>query len=244
MNGILAIFALVLFLSISIFAQDSPLRILEHPKPNLPKNYGALDTQGTINLRVQFLANGDIGEVQIITGMPVSNLTELAVEAAKKIKFEPQIKDGDRVNTDRLIQYSYSWDGGWRSRPAIAVQAVSQSKSDEKAEAILAKAVQNMGGDKYLKATSQYGRGKFSVIKDNAVVSFQTFIDLLVYPDKERTEFKGGGNRTVQTNSGNTGWTFDAGNSLIKEQNEAQVREFKRGIRVRSGQSASWTVAQ
>ena len=113
--------------------------------------------------------------------------------------------------------------------PAASAQAFAK---DTAAEDVLARAIKTLGGENYLRVTSQVGRGKFSVIRDNAVVSFQTFIDVLVYPDKERTEFKGGGNRTVQTNSGNTGWTFDAGNSTIKEQNEAQVREFKRGIRV------------
>src|SRR5258708_33265931 len=71
------------------------------------------------------------------------------------------------------------------------------AKNDEKAEAILAKAVQNLGGDHYVKATSQYGRGKFSVIKDGAVASFQTFSDLIVDPNKERNEVQGGGTKSV-----------------------------------------------
>lgn len=107
----------------------------------------------------------------------------------------------------------------------------SPSKTDEKAEAILSKAVQNMGGDRYLKATSQYGRGKFSVIRDNAVVSFQTFIDVMVYPDKERTEFKSAGVKSVQTNIGNTGWVFDGDKDLVKDQDGGQIHNFKQAIR-------------
>ena len=102
---------------------------------------------------------------------------------------------------------------------------------DEKAEALLAKAVQNMGGDRYVKAASQYGRGKYSVIRDNAVASFQTFVDVIVYPDKERTEFKNLGVKTVQTNTGSTGWVFDGDMEKIRDQNEAQVRNFRNGIR-------------
>src|SRR5260221_2872553 len=93
-------------------------------------------------------------------------------------------------------------------------QAAS-AKADEKAEAILARAVQNLGGDRYLKATSQYGRGKYSGIRDNAVASFQTFVDVIVFPDKERTEFKSLGVKTVQTNVGNGGWVFDGDQERI-----------------------------
>jgi hypothetical protein len=104
--------------------------------------------------------------------------------------------------------------------------------SDEKAEAILKKAVQLLGGDRYLLVRSQIGRGKYSVIRDGAVISFQSFTDVLVFPDKERTEFKGQGIKTVQTNVGNSGWTFDGNNEMIRVQDEGQVASFKRGLRV------------
>jgi hypothetical protein len=99
------------------------------------------------------------------------------------------------------------------------------------AEAVLVKAVQNLGGDKYLNVKTQIGRGKFSVIKDSTVVSFQTFLDVIVFPDKERTEFKGGGTRSVQTNTGQTGWVFDGDQELVKVQDEKQIANFKQSIR-------------
>ncbi|MEP6848371.1 MAG: hypothetical protein ABI999_05915 [Acidobacteriota bacterium] len=114
---------------------------------------------------------------------------------------------------------------------ASTILAQGSSKADEKAEAIVARAVQSLGGDRYLKASSQYGRGKYSVIRDNAVISFQTFSDVIVFPDKERTEFKSSGVKTVQTNVANTGWVFDGDKELIKVQDEAQIGSFKRGIR-------------
>ena len=113
-----------------------------------------------------------------------------------------------------------------------AAQSDAGNGQTEKAEAVIAKAVQNLGGERYLNVRSQIGRGKFSVIKENTVVSFQTFVDVIVFPDKERTEFKGGGTRTIQTNVGNTGWVFDGAQELIKIQSEDQVASFKRGIRV------------
>lgn len=115
-------------------------------------------------------------------------------------------------------------------------QSVTAQVADDgaagKAEAVIAKAVQNLGGDRYLIVTSQIGRGKYTVIKDNAVVSFQNFTDVIVFPDKERTEFKGGGVKSVQTNTGSTGWVYDGDQELIKIQDATQVQNFKRGIRV------------
>lgn len=103
--------------------------------------------------------------------------------------------------------------------------------SAEAAEAVLQKAVQNLGGDKYLKVTSQVGRGRYSLMQQGAIVSFQSFLDVLVYPDKERTEFKGGGARSIQTNVGSTGWTFDNEAEVVKIQGEKQIENFKRAIR-------------
>ncbi|NOT46214.1 MAG: hypothetical protein HOP17_00495 [Acidobacteria bacterium] len=101
----------------------------------------------------------------------------------------------------------------------------------DQAEAVLQKAVQNLGGEKYLKITSQIGRGRFSQMKEGVVVAFQSFIDVIVFPDKERTEFKGNGVKSIQTNAGNIGWTFDGDAEVVKIQNEKQVDDFKRAIR-------------
>lgn len=106
------------------------------------------------------------------------------------------------------------------------------STTDEKAEAVLKKVVEKLGGDNYLKVKSIVGRGKFSVIRDGTAVSYQSFTDVLVYPDKERTEFKEGGVKTVQTNVGDTGWIFDGAAETIGVQNKAQIENFKRGVRV------------
>lgn len=99
------------------------------------------------------------------------------------------------------------------------------------AEAVLKKAIENLGGEKYLNVKTQIGKGKYSILKDGAVVSFQTFTDVIVYPDKERTDFKGGGSKSVQTNVADAGWVYDGDQELIKVQNEKQIENFRRGIR-------------
>lgn len=105
-------------------------------------------------------------------------------------------------------------------------------KTDEKAEAILKKAIEKLGGEKYLNVKSQIGRGKFSVLREGGVISFQSFVDVIVFPDRERTEFKGNGSKIVQTNVGETGWIFDGEAQVVKDQNAEQIANFKRGMRV------------
>ena len=86
-----------------------------------------------------------------------------------------------------------------------AAGVFAQTGKTEKAEAVLKKAVQKLGGEKYLNVQTQIGRGKFTILRDGKVFSFQSFIDVIVYPDRERTEFRGGGSRSIQTNFENRG---------------------------------------
>ena len=181
-------------------------------------------------LKVQFLADGQIGKIDTVRLLP--HLTDLAREAAGKIRFEPEVISGISVNRTVVVEYDYHWHGLWKVPPILVLSSGRQTKIDTQAEAILKKAIQSLGGNNYLQVKTQIGRGKFSVIREGAVVSFQSFTDVIVLPDKERTEFKGGGVKSVQTNVGNTGWTFDGDNELIKVQNEKQIDDFKRSVRV------------
>ena len=227
------VFALVVAVfASSAFGQDALVRITEQPKPEKPQNYGTLDLQATAYLRIQFLAEGKLGNIAVVANIPYTGMTELAVEAAKKIRFVPAVKDGKPTDSFRIVQYTYSWNGGWKVFPLESdSNAHPPVPGDEKAEAIVAKAVQILGGDRYLQVRSQVGRGKFSVIKDSSLVSFQTFVDAIVFPDKERTEFKASGKKTVQVNNGDSGWVFDGEQELIKIQSSVQVENFKRGLR-------------
>lgn len=112
----------------------------------------------------------------------------------------------------------------------LSLGSFAQDASDPKV--IIDRAVSRLGGDRYLKVTTQVGRGRFSSMRDGMIVRSQTFVDVIAYPDKERTEFKGGGTKFVQTNSGSNGWVFDGDQELIKIQSETQIENFQRGLRV------------
>lgn len=166
-----------------------------------------------VQIKVEFLDSGKIGETSLVSSScNDKSLEQQALDAAKKIDFKPAVKSGKTATVTKNVGYTFNCTG------------------DEKAEAVLNKAVQVLGGDNYLKVRSQIGRGKFSSMREGVVSSFQTFIDVIVFPDKERTEFKAFGVKTVQTNTGDSGWIFDGEAGVINVQSEMQVNDFKRGI--------------
>lgn len=102
---------------------------------------------------------------------------------------------------------------------------------EEKAEKVLQKAITAMGGSAYLNVRSSTGRGLFTPFREGVSTIPSTFIDYIVYPDKERTEFKGGGSKVIQTNTGETGWLYDGAARTLKEMTPKQVADFKLSMR-------------
>ncbi|MDX6696027.1 MAG: hypothetical protein QOF02_3630 [Blastocatellia bacterium] len=109
------------------------------------------------------------------------------------------------------------------SQPAPAIE--------EKAEKILQRAVAALGGDAYLRVRSSTGRGLFTPFREGVSSIPSSFVDYIIYPDKERTEFRGGGSKTIQTNTGETGWIYDGAAKTIKDMTPLQVTDFKQAMR-------------
>jgi TonB family protein len=63
--------------------------------------------QGKVELRVTFMANGAIGAVSVVRGLP-DGLTEEAVKAAHKLVFIPPQKNGERYTVSKPVEYSFS----------------------------------------------------------------------------------------------------------------------------------------
>jgi hypothetical protein len=102
---------------------------------------------------------------------------------------------------------------------------------DEKSQQIIDRAVAALGGEKYLNVRTIIGRGFYTTFKDDMSQIPARFLDYIVYPDKERTEFVGAGIRTIQTNTGDTGWVFDGAVKKISDQSPTQVEDFKRAMK-------------
>lgn len=87
---------------------NEPVKILEKPKPAYPtSNTGTVCIQGTVTLRVQFLAFGIIGKIIPVSTLPYG-ATENAIEAAKRIRFRPAVKNGLPITVTKLVQFSFT----------------------------------------------------------------------------------------------------------------------------------------
>lgn len=62
--------------------------------------------EGTVALSVVFGADSQIKDIVVVRGLP-HGLTEKAIEAAKKIRFEPAMKDGQPVSVRGTLEYSF-----------------------------------------------------------------------------------------------------------------------------------------
>src|SRR5260370_714476 len=107
----------------------------------------------------------------------------------------------------------------------------STTAADEKSEQIIKRAVEVVGGTSYLNVRTVVGRGFFTSFHEGISQLPARFIDYIAYPDRERTEFTGGGIRTIQTNVGDSGRLFDGATKNISDQKGPQIEDFKRGIR-------------
>lgn len=83
------------------------LKILSKPRANYTDAARANNIQGTVILRVTFLASGQIGSISSIKGLP-NGLTEQAIAAARRISFEPAKRDGQGQAVTRQIEYSFT----------------------------------------------------------------------------------------------------------------------------------------
>lgn len=83
------------------------LIIVSKPKANYTDTARQNNIQGTVTLRVTFLANGSIGSMSIVSGLP-DGLTEQALASAREMKFEPAKRNGIPYTVTRLVQYNFT----------------------------------------------------------------------------------------------------------------------------------------
>ncbi|MEJ7615859.1 MAG: hypothetical protein WKF30_02535 [Pyrinomonadaceae bacterium] len=108
------------------------------------------------------------------------------------------------------------------------------AESVAKAESIIKRAVAALGGDQYLNVRTVTARGFYTPFQDGASSVPSTFVDYLVYPNRERTEFKSGGVRTIQVHTGETGWIYDGAARTLKDMKPPQVKSFQLALRTSS----------
>ena len=120
---------------------------------------------------------------------------------------------------------------GARPQAGATEQKAPAPKVDEKALAIVARAIEALGGPAYLGVRTVVSKGNFTPFRDGQSGLPTTFRDYLVFPDRERTEFKGAGVQFLQVNTGDTGWVFEAKARKLSDVTPEQVENFRTAMR-------------
>ena len=88
-------------------AETNKIFLISKPRPNYTLAARENNVQGTVRLLVTFLESGQIGDISPINGLP-HGLTEEAIKAAKKIKFQPATVEGKAVTVRKTVEYSFA----------------------------------------------------------------------------------------------------------------------------------------
>ena len=83
------------------------LRIVSKPRPEYTDVGREQMVQGTVILKITFLASGEIGSIQVVKGLS-DGLTEKAVDAGRRIRFEPARKNGLPISVTKNIEYTFT----------------------------------------------------------------------------------------------------------------------------------------
>jgi TonB family protein len=87
-------------------APDEKVRLLTRPQPAYTDEARKNKIAGTVILKVVFTSKGTVENIRVVRELP-DGLTERAIEAAKKIKFVPAMKDGHAVSMWMQLEYNF-----------------------------------------------------------------------------------------------------------------------------------------
>jgi len=92
-----------------VFAQTRALRptIIYKERAKYTEEARQSKIQGTVVLSLIFGADGSIREIRVLRSLPLG-LTESAIEAAQRIRFNPAMRDGRPVNVRSQIEYNFT----------------------------------------------------------------------------------------------------------------------------------------
>lgn len=122
---------------------------------------------------------------------------------------------------------AFSQTEGAGAKPAVREEPKKAAERDERAEAVVKRAVEALGGAAYLGVKSVVSRGYYTPFAEGVGGLPVTFVDYLVFPDRERTEFKGRGVSSIQTYTGETGWLYEAKTRKLSDVTPTQAQNFR-----------------
>jgi len=84
-------------------------RITDKPIPNYPASARLHNISGRVALTAVLCRSGHVTDIKVVKGLS-HGLTESAIEAARKVKFEPAQKDGEAVSQTMQFEYGFNLD--------------------------------------------------------------------------------------------------------------------------------------
>jgi hypothetical protein len=119
-----------------------------------------------------------------------------------------------------------------KSKPESTTAAPgAKPAEDEKALAVLARAVEVMGGRAYMDVKSITSSGYSTPFQGGAGTLPIKFQDYSIFPDRERVEFSGAGVKSIQVNVGDGGWIADLKAKKITDVTAEGAESFRQLIR-------------
>jgi hypothetical protein len=103
--------------------------------------------------------------------------------------------------------------------------------NDEKAEEIVRRALEAQGGSAFLGVRTIIGRGFYTPYDKGVSTVPLAFIDYLVFPDRERTEFRGSRGRSIQTNFAGGGWLYESSTQSLVDMKPEELENFRLAMR-------------
>lgn len=85
---------------------DRKAKLTDRAQPSYTEPARENRVEGVVRLRVVLCPSGSVSNVSVVKGLP-DGLTEQAIVAARKIKFEPAEKDGEKVAQYVLLEYNF-----------------------------------------------------------------------------------------------------------------------------------------
>ena len=86
---------------------DRRARVLEKPEPIYTAAARQHNITGTIVLRAVLTAQGQVTDIKALSTLP-DGLTERAIEAARRIRFEPALINGRPVSMYIQLEYNFN----------------------------------------------------------------------------------------------------------------------------------------
>ena len=91
----------------NIDSDSKLLKLTSLPKPKYTDFARSYEIVGTVRVRITFRNDGTISSAIPVTKLPFG-LTKSAIEAAKQIRFEPQIQNGVKVSVTKVVIFNFT----------------------------------------------------------------------------------------------------------------------------------------